>query len=105
MSIRRFYSQALLQSKSSGDFNTAPAWTTKQIIKGFMQPVNGGEQFKELKAGEVATHRFYTNLSTSAVYGDRIAVNGVNYTVLFAGQPNGISAVNHHKEILCEVVK
>lgn len=67
---------------------------------GFIQPVSGNEQFKIGKAGEKVTHRLYTDVSSPAIYKDRVTQNGQVYYVVFAGQPTGISGVNDHKEIL-----
>lgn len=68
--------------------------------KGFIQPLSGGEVFRDGKGGESATHRLYTSVNTPTKYGYRITQNGQEYIMLYAVQPSGISGVVHHKELI-----
>ena len=78
-------------------------WTAAGNYKGFIQPISGGEVFQDGKAGEKATHRLYTYVSTPVNYGDKVSQGGQDYFVIYAIQPAGISGVNHHKEVILGV--
>lgn len=69
-------------------------------FKGFLQPVSGSESFDHFKQDEKVTHRLYTDVSTRLLYGDIITYSGLDYTVVFSLQENGISGIERHKEIL-----
>ena len=97
--LSSYYKSFTLYRRTDSDFSGA-TYASVGTYKGFIQPVGGGETFREGKGGEAATHRLYTGLSTPAVYGDRVTYKGQNYKVIYAIQPQGISSVEHHKEIL-----
>jgi hypothetical protein len=67
---------------------------------GYIQPVSGGEVFKDGKAGEQVTHRLYTAVSVDFQYGDVITQDSQNYYVVYSDQVGGITNRQHHKEIL-----
>lgn len=85
-----------------GDF-TASTWVSLGAKKGFIQPVGGGEQYRQGKAGEQGTHRLYTAVSVDAEYGDKVEQGGQSYKVLYSIMPAGISGMNRHKEIVLSV--
>lgn len=92
------------RTTTGGSFGTV-TWSelTDDFYKGFIQPIGGGEAFRDGKAGEQATHRLYTGIVTPSKYGYRVTQNGQSYIMLYAIQPNGISGVNDHQEIILGV--
>jgi hypothetical protein len=70
-------------------------------FKGFLQPVSGSENFEHFKQDEKVTHRLYTPAGVKLLYGDIITyADGLDYTVIFSLQENGISGIERHKEFL-----
>lgn len=77
--------------------------TTRVVAygRGLIQPVSGSQgQFLGPVINETVTHRLYTDVNLPAQGGDKVTQNGVSWTVVFATQPDGISSVGDHKEIL-----
>lgn len=103
MSIESRFKPIIIQKKPIDSFSGV-SYEFKEVTSGFIQPVSSGETFSQVKAGEKVSHRLYTTLSCGAVYGDRVQWNGVYYVVVSADQPDGISSVGHHKEILIQQV-
>ena len=87
-------------TRTGGDTGTITDVTT--TIRGFIQPLRSSQTYTQSKAGETGTHRLYTYTSTDLIYQDRIELNNQKYVVIEHIQPNGISAVGHHKEIILE---
>ena len=81
--------------------STDPVTKTIFYIKGSFQPISGYHEFRDGKKGEKATHRFYTDVKNTLVYGDKVTLLSQTYVVLYAIQPAGISGRNHHKEFIC----
>lgn len=104
-SLTRYYKPLELFRKPTinDSFNDSSDYEKIGNYRGFIQPISGGETFRDGKGGESATHRLYTGLATPIFYGDRITQNNQNYTVLYGIQPEGISSVEHHKEIILAV--
>lgn len=89
--------------RSSRGRSTDPVTETEFYIKGSFQPISGGEVFRDGKGGESASHRLYTPVSNTLIYGDKVTQGTQSYKVLYAIQPVGISGRNHHKEFICGV--
>jgi len=87
-------------SSSTSDSFASTTWATVDTYRGFIQPIGGGEVFRDGKAGEAATHRLYCPLTVGALYRDRVTWQGQNFIVLYAIQPAGISSRQRHKEII-----
>lgn len=83
---------------------TEPTYTTVGTYRGFIQPVSGNESTLFSKVDENYSHRLYTGLDTPVEYGDRIEQDGLTWRAVETKQPRGVSAVQHHKEILLEYV-
>lgn len=94
-----YYKTFTLFERVDNDFSGA-TYSSVGTFKGFIQPIGGGESFRDGKGGEAATHRLYTDVSTPGLYGDRVVQGSQFYKILYAIQPEGISAVNHHKEMI-----
>ena len=77
--------------------------TVSGTWRGFIQPRKGGETFREQKGGTEVSFVLYSDVATPAVYGDKITQSGQSYIVMSPIQPEGISSVDHHKEIDLEV--
>lgn len=96
-----YYTPYSLYNNSAGVDDTATtAWTLAGTYQGFIQPVGGGEQYRDGKSGEQGTHRLYTAVSVSIAYGDKVTWQGQDFKVLYSIQPAGISSRSRHKEIL-----
>lgn len=98
MLSRRYQAFALSRKDTSDPFE--PTESDVGTYRGFLQPVNSSETFEHLKADQEVTHRLYTNVDTPALYGDFVTYGALKYTVIYGFQPDGISSVEHHKEIL-----
>jgi len=106
MALEDYYSEVQIQERvNAGSFSGTIAWqdVTGSPFQGFIQPISGGERFRDGKNGEQATHRLYTDVDTPAKYGYKVIQNGQEYIMIYAIQPSGISAVDHHKEIILQV--
>ena len=102
MPLAQYYESVTIEERSEADEFSGVTWSqvgTETI--GFIQPVSGNETFRESRSGEDIEARMYCPLDTPGKYGYRVtAENGTIYKMLYASQPEGISAVNDHKEIL-----
>ncbi len=96
-----YFSPFSLYNNSAGiDDTAATAWTLAGVYQGFIQPVGGGETFREGKNGEQGTHRLYCPLPVVIDYGDKVVWNSLDFKVLYSIQPTGISGRGRHKEII-----
>lgn len=103
MSLECYYTDVQIQERiNAGSFQSGTTWQnlSGSPYKGFIQPISGGETYRDGKAGEQATHRLYTSVQTPSIYGYKVIQNGQSYIMLYAIQPTGISGVDHHKEIV-----
>lgn len=94
------YYTALTIEEWVDDDESGASWKSIGGYKGFIQPIGGGESFQKGKNGESATHRMYTFVSTPSQQGWRVTQGGQSYVMLWAIQPDGISSVGSHKEII-----
>lgn len=97
--INNYYKSLTITENVHVDFQP-DAWTVVGYYKGFIQPMSGGETFRDGKGGESATHRMYTVMGTPVKYRYRVTQGGQDYIMLYAIQPAGISGTGHHKEII-----
>lgn len=67
--------------------------------RGFIQPISGSETTQANALKELRSHRLYTSTQTPVEQGDEIEQDGVTYRAVFTTQVNGISSVQHHKEV------
>ena len=98
MLSRRYRPYTLTEKNTDDPFG--PAESVVEQGRGFLQPVNSSETFEHLKSDQEITARLYTNVDSIAKYGHILTYEGNKYTVVYALQPQGISSVGHHKEIL-----
>lgn len=105
--LNNFFSPLTIEERTTtgGSFGTT-AWSdVVGDFTGFIQPIGGGETFRDGKGGEQATSRLYTTVDTPAVYGYRVTQNSQPYMMLYAIQPAGISGINRHKEIIMGLIE
>jgi hypothetical protein len=104
MAIEDFYTSLDIDkvtTTGSGDVRSTSTWTAVSGDHiGFIQPVSGSESFRDGRAGEAVTARMYCPVDTPGEYLYRVTQNSVTYSMLYTIQPQGISSVSHHKEIL-----
>lgn len=98
MLSRRYRPYTLTEKNTTDPF--APTESVVEQGRGFLQPVSSSETFEHLKSDQEISARLYTNVDTVAKYGHTLTYEGSKYTVLYAFQPEGVSSVGHHKEIL-----
>lgn len=98
---RKYRALSLKRTIPNDDpFLSAPVLATIKQSRGFIQPVGGAETFSHVKPDQLVTHRLYSPVDLPALYGDIVVQGGDSYNVEYADQPDGISGVQHHKEIL-----
>ena len=101
MALDNYYKALTLTKTTStewgGIVDVVTNWT------GFIQPISGGEVFKNGRAGEEITHRLYIATNFTGVYRDKVIQNSISYRIVYSNQVEGISSVDHHKEILLEL--
>ncbi len=103
--LDNFFSALTIEEKGTvgGSFGTTSWSLIAGTHTGFIQPIGGGETFRDGAAGEQSTHRAYVPIDTPGEYGNRITQNSQAYIILYAIQPTGISSVGHHKEFILGV--
>ena len=98
-----YYRAYQIYTNTAADSFDAATWVLQGTEKGFIQPAGGGEVFRDQKSGEESTHKLYTGVSVTINKGDKVSQGGQDYIVVSARQPDGVSAVQHHKEISLKV--
>ncbi len=105
--LNAFFSSLTIEEKTTTGGSTGTvAWSdVVGDFTGFIQPIGGGETFRDGKAGEQATHRLYTTVDTPVIYLNRVTQNSQPYLMLYAIQPAGVSGINRHKEIIMGLIE
>jgi hypothetical protein len=105
MNIERYYRPFTLNRQTPGASAVdEPTFEAVGIYRGFIQPVSAAVTTNAEGFEERRTHRLYTYVSTPIQFGDEIVQDSVRFRAVNATQPNGVSAVNHHKEVDLEYV-
>jgi hypothetical protein len=98
MAIENFYSDFDYKPPlAQNNWNTNGAWGEVQTFRGFIQSRSGNENTSYSSSNEKVSAILYTSIDVNLEYGGLI---NDKYKVISQDNENGISGVNHHKEIL-----
>lgn len=104
MSLESRYRAYTVTRTVAGSSSVDEQTTTTFVERGFIQPRSGTEVTLAGGKKESYSGVLYTKVKTALLEGDTVTQDSTSWRVVYVTQPIGISAVNHHREVLLAYV-